>query len=100
LTINASRHSEPSVVELICSAAIFRANWFDTQQIGTLAGSRFTVRRNRNHDVIIDRDIRVAQADIMATNGVIHVVDDVISDRKTKATWFDGPVGDWLFDFK
>ncbi|XP_052775009.1 transforming growth factor-beta-induced protein ig-h3-like [Mya arenaria] len=84
--------------DIVCSRAVLRANWFDTQKIKTLSGSTFNIRRNRDDEVIIDRDVKVAQADLMATNGVIHVIDAVINDRSPRS-WKSSSLSDWLFDF-
>ena len=48
-----------------------------TSKVATANGAALTVNRDRNGNVMID-NAKVVKADIIAGNGVIHVIDSVV----------------------
>ncbi|XP_052257921.1 transforming growth factor-beta-induced protein ig-h3-like isoform X2 [Dreissena polymorpha] len=65
--------------DVICCNAIMRSNWFDQQRVRTLSDKTLSVHKNKADQRFIDK-AEIKQCDLMATNGVVHVIDDVISD--------------------
>lgn len=77
----------------ICCAGVIRANWFDSQKVRTLSGDVFRIGRTRQDTIYIDNS-DIIQCDIPATNGVVHVIHDVITSASRRDPW------DWIWDFK
>lgn len=69
-----------------------RANWFDSQRVRTLSGKSFRIGKTRGEGIYIG-NIDVTQCDLTATNGVVHVIDGVLTTPRRERQW------DWIWDF-
>ena len=81
------------LLDSVCCAGVIRANWFDSQRVRTLSGDVFRIGRTRRDTVYIDNS-DVIQCDMPATNGVVHVIHDVITSASRRDPF------DWVWDFK
>ncbi|XP_045157797.1 transforming growth factor-beta-induced protein ig-h3-like [Mercenaria mercenaria] len=79
--------------DTICCAGVIRANWFDSQKVRTLSGEVFRIGKTRGGETYIDNS-DVIQCDLTATNGVVHVIDDVITTPRRRRPW------EWIWEFK
>ncbi|KAH3815464.1 transforming growth factor-beta-induced protein ig-h3-like isoform X1 [Dreissena polymorpha] len=85
--------------DVICCNAIMRSNWFDQQRVRTLSDKTLSVHKNRAEQRFVDK-AEIKQCDLMATNGVVHVIDDVISEKKPQRGWPADRFEGWFWDFK
>lgn len=78
------------VNDVVCCAGIIPTNWPFVRTIETLNNHRLRISRDRRPKI---ENAGVTKCDIIATNGIIHEINDVIVPKK-KTNW---PVHETLF---
>merc|ERR1711981_1560961 len=71
---------------VIAGAAVHKADLKFTQRVKTLEGEELFIVKDHRGDVLVDNDTlssvaRVTTADVDASNGVVHIIDNVLIPR-------------------
>jgi len=67
------------VNDVVCCAGIIPTNWPFVRTIETINGGHLRISRDRRPKI---EDAGVTKCDIIATNGIVHEINDVIVARK------------------
>ncbi|KAL4236692.1 hypothetical protein ACF0H5_005076 [Mactra antiquata] len=72
----------------ICCAALTRKNFFNSQKVRTMSGNVFDIGKKDYRETYYLANADVTECDVMATNGVVHIIDDVITGRSERHSFW------------
>jgi len=62
----------------VIHGAVHAADLKPEQKVKTLAGSNILVEKDKHGNVLVNRKAKVTSADNLASNGVVHIIDNVL----------------------